>query len=364
MAKKKKRSSFPVSVRWGVVIFLILMIQVLSYQPEWIESLYSTGLYRIIGILLRFLTGWIPFSLGDLIYFAVFIFLTVIVVRFIISLFKKEKRKRIGAQLLSALWWLCCIYITFSLFWGLNYNRLGIGYQLGLQPLEYDSADIWKVESLLIEKVNASKAIILQRDLKYPEMDQIFNEAKVAYDNAQQKFPFLKYSIKSVKHSMFSWLGNYLNIGGYYNPFTGEAQVNTLGPPYITPYIVTHEMAHQIGYARENAANFVGYLAAVNANSELFRYATYLNLYFYTNAELSYYDTAAARKTVQMLLPEVQKDIKEMQEFSDAHQSILEPITTWIYSKFLMLNSQPKGVKTYNEVVGMLIAYYKKYGKL
>ncbi len=58
------------------------------------------------------------------------------------------------------------------------------------------------------------------------------------------------------------WLGNYLGFTGYYNPFTGEAQVNTTVPQFLLPNIALHEMGHQIGYAKEDEANFSAYLAA------------------------------------------------------------------------------------------------------
>jgi hypothetical protein len=35
-----------------------------------------------------------------------------------------------------------------------------------------------------------------------------------------------------------------------------------------------------------------------------------------------------------------------------------------MYGKYLKLNQQPQGMHTYNAVVAMLIAYYKKYGKI
>jgi hypothetical protein len=30
----------------------------------------------------------------------------------------------------------------------------------------------------------------------------------------------------------------------------------------------------------------------------------------------------------------------------------------------LQINQQPKGLRSYNEVIAMLMAYYKKYGKI
>jgi hypothetical protein len=64
------------------------------------------------------------------------------------------------------------------------------------------------------------------------------------------------------------------------------------------------------------------------------------------------------------LVPEVKEDILELRRFDQAHESFLEPAITWIYGNYLKLNNQPKGMHSYNAVVGMLIAYYKKYGKI
>jgi len=47
---------------------------------------------------------------------------------------------------------------------------------------------------------------------------------------------------------------SYLGIGGVYFPFTGEANVNISMPHTSIPFTACHEMAHQIGFAREDEA--------------------------------------------------------------------------------------------------------------
>ena len=42
--------------------------------------------------------------------------------------------------------------------------------------------------------------------------------------------PRFAYRVHSVKPSLFSYPGLYIGFAGYYNPFTGEAQVNMLDP--------------------------------------------------------------------------------------------------------------------------------------
>ena len=174
----------------------------------------------------------------------------------------------------------------------------------------------------------------------------------------------IKYHTISIKPSMWGWLGNYTGFTGYYNPFTGEAQVNTTVPEFLQPYIACHEVAHQLGYAKEMEANFVGYLAASASQDTLFHYSVYLDLFFYSNRNLYGNDSAGAKSFAMQLLPSVKADIKEWKDFNRRHKNPIEPVIRWVYGKFLEGNQQPQGVLSYDEVTSFMIAYYKKFGKI
>lgn len=184
------------------------------------------------------------------------------------------------------------------------------------------------------------------------------------YNNASRLYPFLAYQPSSIKSSMWGWLGNYTGFTGYYNPFTAESQVNTTVPKFLHPFIACHEVAHQLGYAKEMEANFVGYLAAGNSGIPLFQYSVYLDLFIYANRNLYLADSASAKIYSGNLGPDVVLDIKEWREFNRRHQSIAEPVVRWIYGKYLQGNQQPEGVLSYDEVTGFMIAYYKKFGRI
>jgi hypothetical protein len=220
------------------------------------------------------------------------------------------------------------------------------------------------LQKLLLAKVNASKIAVLRNHERYPTKRELIHRAEKSYEEVQKTYPFLEYKGLSVKSSLYGIPGDYLGFTGYYNPFTGEAQINTTVPDFLQPYIATHEMAHQLGYAKENEANFVGYLAAVNSQDTLFHYSTYFDLFIYANREVFYFDSVSSHEALLQLIPEVKDDIRELRKFNDTHESFLEPAITWMYGNYLKLNKQPQGMHTYNAVVGMLIAYYKKYGKI
>ena len=95
----------------------------------------------------------------------------------------------------------------------------------------------------------------------------------IAYRYAAREHPALLYFYPSVKFSFYGYLANYLGFSGYYNPFTGEAQVNTTVPRFVQPFTTCHEIGHQLGYAKEKEANFCGFLATKSSPDPAFRYS-------------------------------------------------------------------------------------------
>ena len=179
---------------------------------------------------------------------------------------------------------------------------------------------------------------------------------------AQNNYPFLHYEPQSIKPSLFSYLGNYFGFQGYYNPFSGEAQVNTTIPRFLEPYVSAHEIAHQVGYGKENEANFVAFLACKSYPNNTYRYSVYFDMYLYAVSELGRQDSLLAKTYQGQLHPQPKKDIEEYREFFRRYRNRIEPIISSIYEGYLQANNQPEGKRAYNQVVAFLIAYYKKFG--
>ncbi len=347
------------------LVVLAVSIHLFSLDPLLVESRYSTGIYPYIGRALRYLLGWLPFSLGDILYGAAILWLISKLFKGIRALFKKQvTRQSFFTGLVYALNGMLIIYISFNLLWGINYNRVGIAKQLGLKMEKYSTGDLEKMNEMLVEKVNASKRMLVDAKTGYPTKKELFSKISHAYREAEKKYLFLHYQPISLKPSVWSWVGNYMGFTGYYNPFTGEAQVNTLVPKFLQPFTTSHEVAHQLGYAKEMEANFVGYLAAASSNDTLLHYSVYLDLFMYSNRNLFETDSVSAKEFRKQLIPAVQDDLKEWKRFYLRHRNPIEPLWRWVYGVYLRRNQQPQGVLSYDEVTGFLIAYYKKTGKV
>lgn len=349
---------------WVLLIVLTILIKWASWYPVWVENNYTYGIYPLISRTQRFLFGWIPFSIGDLFYAFLVLVVLLRTGRFFKLLFRKQLTRAyfVGAMQ-QAIFFFLFVYVFFNLLWGLNYNRKGIPDQLGIAVKPYSLADLDTLTGVMQRRLNyfAGKVTLSQRD-SFNRKKLLFRESISAYRLAEARFPFLHYDPISVKPSIFSYAGNYLGFQGYYNPFSGEAQVNTTIPRFLEPFVTTHEIAHQLGYGKENEANLVAFIACRSSSSPVLNYSMYFDMYNYAITEVFQRDSALSRQYQSKLHPQVKADIREYREFYRRHQSPIETFISWGYGHYLKANNQPTGKQTYNEVVAWLIAYYKKYG--
>lgn len=342
---------------------MALIIKIFSFFPAAVERYYSNGLYPLISRALRFVFGWIPFSVGDIGYTLAAIWLLVMLYKLIRAIIQKRITAsfllRAGVRVMTAWLW---IYIIFNINWGLNYNRLGITKQASLQVTPYSTPEVDTLVVKLVDRMNSLQAASMVERSQLHHKRSLFKSSFRAYQDPSGESPFLKYGGQSVKPSIFSYLGNYLGFTGYYNPFTGEAQVNTTVPVFVQPFTTCHEIGHQMGYAKENEANMVGFLVAKHSSSAVFRYSSYFDLYLYAMRDLYLRDSVRSRILSARLSPAVRADLVELREFNDTHVGLLEPLIRIMYAQFLRANQQPGGMMSYNQVVALVIAYSRKYG--
>ena len=349
---------------WVLLILLVIAIKWAALYPHFVERYYTYGLYPVISRVQRLLLGWLPFSAGDLFYGFVLLVLLLRVVRFFRLLFRKElNRLYFRMALQQSIFLVLFIYVFFYGLWGLNYNREGIEKQLDLKVRLYTLSDLDTLATVLQGELNRYAAQVTEESREgLDKKSRLFGEAREAYIAASAKHPFLRYGGASVKPSMFSYAGNYLGFQGYYNPFSGEAQVNTTIPRFLEPFVTTHEIAHQLGYAKENEANFVGFLACIHSSSPVVLYSVYFDMYNYAAGEIYRRDSTRGKLYAEKLHPQVRTDLVTLRNFIRSHRNPVESFIMWGYGNYLKANNQPGGKQTYNEVVGWLVAYYKKYG--
>jgi hypothetical protein len=350
---------------WWLLVFLALMIRVSDHFPHQVETYYSNGIFPVLSKIQRGLLGWVPFSLGDWLYGLMLLALLYQLGQLTHGMIRRRFTRATLAVLLQRILFLLLFgYVGFNLLWGLNYNRPSLANTLGIEihapsknELDTLAMDLIRKLDETAEQVGPDQWKVLQ------QKKRLFSAAAHSYRQYPTILGLRSYEQSSIKPSLFSYPGNYLGFQGYYNPFTGEAQVNTTIPPFLEPFVTAHEVAHQLGYAREQEANFIAVLVCDRAEDPAFRYSMYLDLFLYTLSEIAGQDTLRVKQLIQRAPRPVQADIATYRAFLRKHRNPLEQGIMWLYGEFLRANNQPNGKYTYNEVVSWVIAYRRTFGR-
>tara|TARA_R110002072_G_scaffold274791_1_gene435731 strand:- start:21521 stop:22588 length:1068 start_codon:yes stop_codon:yes gene_type:complete len=349
--------------RTKIILTLLLIAQMiglrlLSYFPEFVEKYYSLGVFPVISKISRHLFGWIPFSVGDVFYSA----LIILGVRWIYLNLKRIKTKPLGFFLdITAT--LSIAYFLFNMLWGFNYYRVPLHQTLGVER-EYTTEQLTSFTKDLILKANQ-----LHRELGYEDSikvenpfshRQIFDRSTNGYDNLSEKFPTFSYHPKSIKPSAWSLGLSYMGYSGYYNPFTAEAQVNDMILGHRFTVVTCHEEAHQLGYAAENEANFLAYLATTHNDDLYFQYAGTIFALRYCVNELARRDMNLYDEIIDTVNFGILESYREVREFWQSYEGPLEFISKTFFDGFLKANNQEKGIQSYSYMVALLVNYHQE----
>lgn len=348
-----------IKIRIYLIIFLFVQIgciQIIANFPLFVENYYSNGIYPHIAQFWRTILGWVPFSVGD-------IFLFIIVFLIFKSLFLLLKKKNsIKTAIINMGAWASVLLFFFYLNWGLNYFRQPLSTKFQFTTTKYSNTDLEKLSQLLINKTNNLQQKLTGNDslkviVPYSRK-KMYKMAPKGYDSLDDFFPFLHYQTPAIKSSLMSTFQSYIGVGGYLNPLSGEAHINTNGLKTNTPGTISHEMAHQIGYAAENEAEFIGFLAATTHPDPFFNYSGYKNAMLHSIFEMRRRDSTVFKKLFKKVNKGVKKDLKDNYDLQMSYKNPFEPYIKKGYNLFLKSNKQKHGIKSYNRMVLLLINYY------
>jgi len=332
-----------------VAVLLIIVARWFMRSDQRVEQWYAQGVYPYISGLLQVSLGWIPFSVGDLLYCGAIVWTGYKLWQFASTIWVQGFKNwwkgygQLFGYLLKPITLLAWIWISFHFLWGFNYYRKSIPDQFGFVADRPSSQELLQFTQYLLDETNRYAI-----DLKTSPQK---NAAHGNCSSHGSQYP---------KASIFGVIGNYMGYGGYYNPFTGEAQMNNQMPAFMLPFIAVHEKAHQLGYAKESEANFMGYLAAMQSKDSCLKYSANLEMFIYANNALRRNDSVAAKNNFKALSPIAVKDLKSYRAFVQQYQGPIDEFTTWFYTKFLRMNNQPEGMYSYNRGMVYVMRYLNK----
>ena len=338
----------------ALAIFLLMLF---ADHPAAVERYYANGFYIIICRVFHSILNVFPFSVGDIIYIAVVIYLIYAVIKLIALLFKKRFQMA-GRLLLGLVIGIQVGIVAFYLLWGMNYFRLPASERLGLSDTAFTTADLKAVTRILIDSANVTRARLTPADWAQSNT-HIYNTARHAIGVLSKDSVNFRAYNPDIKPSILTPLLNYIGTSGYYNPFTSEAQVNYQMPIFNRPFVVCHEMSHQMGYGAEDEADFAGFVIAVKSHDRLLRYSAYHLAVQEFMHSLGARDTLAHKELKALISKDVRSDYITERNYWLAYENKLGAISSIFYDNFLKANNQPQGLETYNRMVLLAMAWYR-----
>lgn len=339
------------------LLFQIVFLKIIVFFPEVVEQFYSNGLYIYISHFSRIILGWIPFSVGDILY-------GILIVLILKWLWKTKSTWKMQWKdnILRILSSLSIFYFVFHLLWGFNYYRVPLFEKMNIEK-EYSDADLLLFTQKIIAKTNAIQLQLAKSKnakVVFPySQEQVFEMNLNGYENLAKQYPFFEYQYPSIKKSFISLPLTYMGFGGYLNPFTNEAQVNYLGPMYTFPMTTNHEMAHQMGFASESECNFIGFLASVKNDNLYFKYAGYSNALRYCLGNWKVRDEKVLEQLLKTINPGIRANYQENIDFWKQYDTIIDKGFHAFYDQFLKANQQKDGLESYSKFVDLMVNYYK-----
>jgi hypothetical protein len=242
----------------------------------------------------------------------------------------------------------------------LNYRRLPFAISAGLDTRTPAPWELQSVSRNLVARANDlrvglpedARGVMRLRDGR----DGMLKRAAQGSTALRSLYPWLGPEGAGPKLFTASPLFSYLGITGLFMPWSSEAHVNATLPDSDLPFVAAHELAHRQGYAREDEANYLGYVACRVHPDRDFQYSGALAASAYALAALAPIDRPAYVALGALRSPAVARDLAAEAAWRERYRSVLGDVARRINDTYLRSQGQPAGVASYGLMVDLLIA--------
>ncbi|MEM7232743.1 MAG: DUF3810 family protein [Planctomycetota bacterium] len=348
-----RKQSGPLSLRLLLWVTVVLAGLWTAFPPPRgiVESVYSRGIFRMIGAVLVALQDAAPFPIGP-----VFLALGLIGVPLAaFALWRRRRRSGCGrlrsarpvVELLFGT--AVLVYAGFLVLWGGNYRRDRVETLLELEDAEVSAGDVTALCEYFVE--------VIRRDV--PGDDQVLNAedwdpalrdamAQFLEDTGFPTMP-LPARVKRTPEGLFLTFGT----SGMLLPVFIEALTDGALPVVQHVGTAAHELAHVVGFAGEADADLVGTLAALRSSEAFLRYCGAVHGLRRAWSSLEKEDRS---RLLDRLPKRCLKDLKEMRDVADRHRNeTLDDLQSSFHDKFLKSQGVSDGMRDYSRAVQLLV---------
>lgn len=341
-----------------ISLALILMSRYSENFAQW----YAVNIYPVFPNLLGRISSLWQFSFFEAgILASAVLFCVLVLSGLLLVLLRSSMLKAYRSVCLRVL--ICTmagLFLIYSMACAVNYHRAGIGSVLKLPQENVSAEKLEKLNLILARQLTEltgnpdwDYSLLAVDDTAYIETQAIYAMKKLGKSD-----PSLSGYYPNPKQVYFSDAMAGLGIEGIFSPFTMEANYNGDMTPFLTPYIICHELAHLKGYMKEDDAGFIAFLACKNSPSMVLQYSGLFHALIFTLNALKTEVSAEQFSQIYEQIPEpVRFQLNYVREQSEMQKTAFTSLTGKVNNVYLKANAQP-GTKSYGRIVDLLLADY------
>lgn len=361
--------------RWRSLLWCLIpagiaagMYWILPHFPRFTEYAVTRGLFRAVSYPVEWLLSLVPFSLTEwVVVLGIPAGLGLLILWFVRLIRRPRRRERLGRGCRVLAWGLSLAWLVFMVMDGANFSRLPLATLMELPDRQYTAQELYALTADLAQQATDARAQLSEDEngcmvLSRP-LSQALRQGDAGYAVLRQTYPYLITGTRRVKAVALSHQWSYTGYTGVYCPWLGEASVNVDMPDCKLMHTVTHELAHTMGFARENECNFLGYLACVASGQPEQVYSGALSAYIYCSNALYKADKTLWKQAYTRLSDGVQRDLQQRRDYWKQFQGQVMESSQKVNDGFIKANGVDSGVISYDEMVELLLRYYDREGR-
>lgn len=346
-----------VSISLLAAAFLLLAAAEISPGfTQW----YGDYIYPVLVNTVGRIYGVIPYSGAELWIYIGIIMLLFLLIRFIIRRCKKEVsvKKAILTAVINGCMAAAILFLIFTIACGINYKRTSFAKRNEIVTGTYTKEDLKELCQILTNAVNKVSSKVTRNASQIAVLEgKEGSKAAESMKKLGEEYKELAGYYPSPKKLLFPQILSYQSLSGIYSPFTLEATYNNDMIPYNIPFTQCHELSHLKGIMQEEEANFVAYLACKESGDPFFEYSGYMLAWLYSTNVLYTVDPDGYEEIRTQLSNEAEKDLAQNDAFWNDYEGPVSEAADKVNDTYLKANGQDDGVKSYDRMVDMLVAY-------
>lgn len=363
MAQKKDRAGKRTALRkiaaCGILLAASFGLQFLSRSVNGFAEGYAKLIYPVWVNTIGRLMSLFPVSVVEVLLYLFILYILFGIIRIVFS--RKGKRLlRFGQGCLSLLVFACALFLSYTLNCGINYHRSTFSEVSEMTLKAHSKAQLEALCEKLTDDVNRYSAGIIRNKKGLCVLDSDVDRRAVrAMERLGGQYEALDGYYPRPKPLIVPQILSYQQLSGIYSPFTVEANYNRHMTAYNIPFTACHELSHLRGFMREDEANFIAYLACIGSEDADFKYSGAMLGWIYASNALAKEDASAYAAIYEKLDPAVYEDLKANSAFWDKYEGKAAEIADKVNDTYLKANKQADGVKSYNRMVDLMLAFYE-----